>query len=115
LDFNLFNLNIYFKHAKFKENQNIKLNSINYNFDDNDGMDYFVQTNLCKKEEIIYLKINGKYFKFNENNITKVTINLKSFTDIINLEINNGLKLDNFSLILGRYLHEFFEGNTISG
>lgn len=88
---------------------------MHYNFDGNDGSDYFVQTNLCKKEEIIYLKINGKYFKFNENYLTIVTINLKSFNDIINIEINHGLKLDKFSLILEKFLHEFFEGNTISG
>lgn len=91
------------------------MNTVNYSFEGNDGSNYFVKTNLCKKEEIIYLKINGKYFKFNENNFTIVTINLRSFSDIINIEINNGLKLDKFSLIMEKYLHEFFEGNTISG
>lgn len=91
------------------------MNTVHYNFDGNDGSEVFVQTNLCKKEELIYLKINGKYFKFNENNLTIVSINLKSFSDIINIELNQGLKLEKFALVLEKFLHEFFEGNTISG
>lgn len=61
------------------------------------------------------MKINGKYFKFSQDNITIVTINLASFNEIINIDIKNGLKLENFSVLLDAYLHEFFEGNTISG
>ncbi len=74
-----------------------------------------MQINPCKKEEILYIKINEKYFKIKENYLTIVTVNLRSFDDIINIEINNGSKLDNISLIVKKYLHEFFEGNTISG
>lgn len=114
LDFSLLNLNFYFKHHKY-ENSEKDLNILHYNFNGNDGLDYFVKSNLSKKEDLIYLKINEKYFKLDENNITIVTINIKSFQDSINIEINNGTAVNNFTLILKNYLHEFFEGNTISG
>jgi len=74
-----------------------------------------VQINPCKKEEILYIKINEKYFKIQENYLTIVTVNLRSFNDILNIEINSGSDLAKFSLIVKKYLHEFFEGNTISG
>ncbi len=88
---------------------------VEYNFEGNDGVDYFLNSNLNKKKDNLYVKINEKYFKLKENNHTQITINLVSSNDIFNIEVNNGSCVNIYLLIMEKYLHEFFEGNTISG
>lgn len=113
LDFTALDINIYIKHTS-KINEEKEHTTSYYNFDDA-GVNYLIQSNSNKIGDKIYLKINEKYFKLKEDNLTKIRINLKSFYDIFIIEINNGFITEQFPLVIEKFLHEFFEGNTISG
>lgn len=111
LDFSFLYFNISFRHNEKKNCNN--LSTLFY--DENDGDDFFSESNCNRNEEKRYIKINKKYYKLDKEKYNLIYINVNTPNDFIDIEVHDELNSEKYKVLFDRNIVQFFEGNSLNG